>query len=257
MPSFPHQELEPRNRPHSSPLRSLAILIPAWQPDTTLVALLGRLLRSGFGLVVVVDDGSRPECQAIFSEIAVLPRVEVLRHAGNLGKGRALKTGFRHLLELHPEHTGVVTADADGQHTPEDIERVARTLLDSGGRVVLGSRRFQQDVPWRSRIGNTLTRRMFGLLTGSRLADTQTGLRGLPAVMLPELLLLEGERYEYEMAVLTHLCGSGKVPIEVPIATVYLEHNQGSHFNPVWDSMRILSVLLRFYVSQRTSSFQR
>ena len=60
---------------------------------------------------------------------------------------------------------------------------------------------------------------------------------------------LEGERYEYEMTMLAELCRSGPPPLEVPIATVYIENNRGSHFDPVWDSMRIYFVLLRFYAS--------
>ena len=214
-----------------------------------MAALVTCLQGVGFGVLVVVDDGSTAECKAEFTKISSLPGVEVLRHAVNLGKGRALKTGFNHLLSAHENLVGVVTADADGQHTIEDIEHVARTLLTSSGRAVLGSRSFSQDVPLRSRIGNVLTRRLFRSLTGAKLGDTQTGLRGLPYALLPSLLRLEGERYEYEMTVLAHLCRSGSVPVEVPIQTVYLENNRGSHFNPLWDSMRIYFVLLRFYAS--------
>ena len=230
-------------------LGALVVLIPALKPEARLVTLTAELVHCGFGLVVVVDDGSRPEYQFVFAEVAALPRVEVLQHAINLGKGRALKTGFNHLLNARPELCGVVTADADGQHTAEDIERVGRALLESSQRPVLGSRRFERDVPARSRFGNVVTRRIVRLLTGVNLSDTQTGLRGLPYEVLPELLSLEGERYEYEMTVLMHLCRSGRRPVEFPIATVYIENNRGSHFNPVWDSMRIYFMLLRFYAS--------
>ena len=233
----------------SRSLSELSVLIPAWQPDLTLMALVADLVQRGFGAVVVVDDGSRAECEALFAELSTLPAVEVLHHAVNLGKGRALKTGFNHLLNAHPEFAAVVTADGDGQHTPADIERVARALLDSGSRPVLGSRKLEKDVPLRSRIGNVLTREVFGFLTGASLSDTQTGLRGLPFALLPELLPLEGERYEYEMTMLAHLCRAAQTPLEVPIATVYIENNRGSHFNPVWDSMRIYFVLVRFYAS--------
>ena len=48
----------------------------------------------------------------------------------NLGKGAALKTAFNHVLCAYPELAGVVTADADGQHYPGQIERVASKLMD-------------------------------------------------------------------------------------------------------------------------------
>lgn len=238
----------------ASGLGSLAVLIPAWQPDERLVALVRALMDAGFGRAIVVNDGSRAECAAIFGEIGALERVDVLHHAVNLGKGRALKTGFNHVLSGNGAApvgalSGVVTADADGQHTREDIERVGEALFRSGQHPVLGVRTFAGDVPLRSRLGNLLTRRLFSFLTGTRIADTQTGLRGLPVTVLPALMTLDGERYEYEMTMLAHLCRSGPTPLQVPIATVYLENNRGSHFDPVWDSMRIYFVLLRYYAS--------
>lgn len=236
-------------------LASLCVLIPAWQPDVALLSLVMNLSGRGFGKLLLIDDGSTDSggsraCEEIFAQIAELPKVELQRHALNLGKGRALKTGFSRLLEQPEDFLGVITADADGQHTPEDIERVARALLSCSTRPVLGSRGFEDGVPWRSRLGNALTRFVFGMLTGTPLADTQTGLRGIPLALLPKLLTLEGERYEYEMTVLAYLCRSGHTPMEVPIATVYLNNNRESHFHPVWDSMRVYFVLLRCLFSR-------
>ena len=232
-----------------SGLGSLAVLIPAWQPEERLAPLVRELVDAGFGRVVVIDDGSRAACAPVFAEVGALQHVDVLRHAVNLGKGRGLKTGFNHVLNLGDGMVGVVTADADGQHTPEDIQRVGEALLRSGAQPVLGVRSFAGDVPLRSRFGNLLTRRVFSFLTGTSITDTQTGLRGLPLSVLPGLMALDGERYEYEMTMLAHLCRGGPAPLQVPIATVYIENNRGSHFDPVWDSMRIYFVLVRFYAS--------
>lgn len=226
-------------------LITLAVLIPAWQPDGRLPGLVKELLRHGFGTVLIVDDGSHAACAPVLAELAAIPHVTLLHHAVNRGKGRALKTGFGYLLAAVPEAVGVVTADADGQHAPEDIARVGRTLLQDRTRCVLGVRALQGDVPLRSRLGNTLTRKLFTALTGTALTDTQTGLRALPREVLPALLELPGERYEYEMTALAHLCRHGPRPVEVPIATIYLAGNRGSHFHPLWDSLRVLRALLR------------
>ena len=72
--------------------------------------------------------------RAIFEQAAQFPGVQVLRHAVNLGKGAALKTGINHALCAFPGLIGIVTADADGQHHPEDIERVAASLLRESRR---------------------------------------------------------------------------------------------------------------------------
>jgi hypothetical protein len=93
-------------------------------------------------------------------------------------------------------------------------------------------------------VGNTVVRRVFGWVTGVRLVDTQTGLRGFPRGVLAELVGLPGERYEFEMAVLASVCRRGR-PVEVEIETVYEAGNRGSHFRAVRDSVRVLWVLLR------------
>jgi glycosyltransferase involved in cell wall biosynthesis len=234
------------------PLQRIAVLIPAWNPDQILLPLITTLVERGIGALILVDDGSTEEFTPLFSEAAAFPSVFLLRHAVNLGKGRALKTGINFFLStLSPDShfDALITADADGQHTPDDILRVATAATGHPETFVLGSRVFARDVPLRSRFGNLLTRRIFAFVTGTLLADTQTGLRAFPNRALPSLLTLEGERYEYEMTVLAHLCRGGRKPLEVPIQTIYLDNNHSSHFDPIRDSMRIYFVLLRFYLS--------
>ena len=235
-------------------LNRIAVLIPARGPGMQLLTLLGELVAAGFGAVIVLDDGSPSSCAEIFDAAAQIAGVHVLRHAVNLGKGRALKTGINYFLNELPEFTALVTADADGQHTSTDIVRVALALPAAHGQAVLGSRQFVRDIPLRSKIGNLLTRQVFRLATGAKLVDTQSGLRTFPRAMLAELLVLDGERYEYEMTVLAYLCREGRRPLEVPIETVYIDGNQSSHFDPIRDSMRIYFVLLRFFTSSLVAS---
>jgi putative flippase GtrA len=227
----------------------VAVLIPAWEPDEEFLRLVEGLVPFGFGALLIVDDGSSATADPIFATVEGMPGVRLLHHAVNLGKGRALKTGFNCVLATLPGIEIVVTADADGQHTLQDIAAVAQAALTAPTRFVLGARSFGGTVPFRSRFGNGLTRQIFRLVTGASLIDTQTGLRAIPRSRLAELLPLEGERYEFEMTMLAHLCRSGKHPLEVPIATVYHEGNRSSHFDPVRDSMRIYFVLARFYAS--------
>lgn len=228
-----------------SQLGHMAALIPAWQPEQSLLLLIASLAKHGFGAILVIDDGSGPDYDSHFASLYDVPSVIVLRHVVNLGKGRALKTGFNYILTQLPLIHGVVTADADGQHAAVDIVSVAQAFDTSDSRMVLGVRSFAKHVPLRSRVGNALIRRLFILMTGTRVADTQTGLRAFARATLPELLDLRGERYEYEMAILAHLCGNGQRPAEVPIKTIYIDGNRASHFHPIFDSMRIYLALWR------------
>jgi len=239
-------------------LSQIAVLIPALNPTAALPQLLQAILAQGFGRIVLVDDGSDGEGAAVFQALPDDARIEVLRHAVNCGKGRALKTAFNHCLVQHPELIGVVTADADGQHDPTDIVAVATTLFDSAvqqaGALVLGVREFDHKVPLRSRFGNELTRIVFRALYGLRIRDTQTGLRAFPLASLPRLLTVGGERYEYESGVLIEAVTQRQAIREVPITTIYLDGNAGSHFNFLLDSMRIYLVLLRFLMSSLFTS---
>jgi glycosyltransferase involved in cell wall biosynthesis len=224
----------------------LAVLIPAYRPSDSLVDVVRVLVEKSFCHILVVDDGSGPDFADTFARVTALPGVEVLRHASNLGKGAALKTGLNHALCSIPDLAGVITADADGQHAPDDIERVGESLLAHPGSLVLGCREFHGEVPWRSRIGNFATSAIMHALMGRKMADTQTGLRGIPAAFALRLLKLEANGYEFEleMLVAAHKWGVGLV--EESIRTIYEPGNPSSHFNPAVDSMKIYFVLLRF-----------
>lgn len=210
-----------------------------------MVAEVQRLNGDGVvAAVVVVDDGSDARCGDVFGRLAAANGVTVLRHAVNLGKGAALKTGFNHCLVTWPEACGVVTADADGQHAAADILKVARRLVERPQALVLGAREFPAHVPLRSRFGNILTRFVFMIFTGTRLRDTQTGLRGWPSAQCRESLRIPIQGYDFELEALVR--SRGVEMEEVGIQTIYLDGNRASHFNPLRDSFRIYFVFLRY-----------
>ena len=224
----------------------LAVLIPAYRPSDSLVDVVRSLAEKSFPHIVVVDDGSGAEFHDTFARVAEFPGVELLRHATNMGKGAALKTGLNHVLCTLPDVAGVVTADADGQHHPNDIERVGESLLAHSDSLVLGCRTFRGEVPLRSRIGNVATSAIMHALMGRKISDTQTGLRGIPTALALRILRLEANGYEFELEMLiaAHKWGVGLV--EEPIRTIYQPGNPSSHFNPIVDSMKIYFILLRF-----------
>jgi glycosyltransferase involved in cell wall biosynthesis len=223
------------------------ILIPAYKPGEPLAELVRALLEAGVRHIVVVDDGSGPAYRDIFRRVS-LPGVQLVEHAVNLGKGAALKTGLNFALVKFPECPGVVTADADGQHHPEDIVRVAARLAEHPDSLVMGVRSFGERVPLRSRLGNDVTRVLLRLVLGQNLADTQTGLRGIPASLIPHLLRLPSAGYEFELDMLIACKHQGCPVLQAPIRTIYLEGNKSSHFHPIFDSMRIYFLLFRFTV---------
>lgn len=230
----------------------MIVVIPAYEPDEKLLHVVDDLRRDTAYAIVVVDDGSSAAAQPVF---AALPEdVTLLRHAENRGKGRALKTAYEYIAAHFPQTEGVVTVDADGQHLPADVMRVSEEWAYHPETLVLGSRRFTGNVPWRSRTGNAITRAVFRLSTGVAVFDTQTGLRAFAVSRIPMMLEMRGERYEYEINVLLYATRQ-RIPIrEVTIETVYIADNASSHFHPLRDSWRIYKMILLFVASSLLSA---
>lgn len=221
------------------------VLIPAYKPDQRLVTLVQALSETNLPRIVVVDDGSPREFKPVFEQVAQIARVDLLTHAANQGKGAALRSGLRHIAALPQPPETVITADADGQHAIPDILAVAKASREAPGTLLLGSRQFDKNVPPKSMFGNTTTRHVMRTFFGLNIWDTQTGLRGIPLQMIPAILTIPYDRYELELEMLL-LCKRLRVPVkEIPIQTIYIEQNRGSHFRPIVDSARIYFMLFR------------
>ncbi len=226
-------------------IKNVSVVLPSYKPDEKLEATVKGFIESGFEDIIVIDDGGGDEYKAIFDRVAQFPQCTVLTHEVNRGKGAALKTAFKWYSE-NRDGIGVVTADGDGQHTPEDTYNIA-VAMENSGNIVLGVRDFTQpDVPERSKKGNNITSNVFKIFVGMEISDTQTGLRGIPAKYLPQMCEIYGDRYEYETNMLLYMKRWGFAFEEVKIRTVYINENETSHFRPVRDSARIYSLIIKF-----------
>ena len=176
------------------------LIIPAFEPDQKLLALLEDVRQQLHCQVILVNDGSSLHTKPIFKEASQL--ATILNHPKNMGKGQALRTAFRYVQSLDRDAV-IVTADADGQHSVRDIDRVAHAAAHLPNRLILGVREFTKDVPLRSRLGNKLTRLLFKIQTGVAVTDTQTGLRAFQTQMIPFMLGWEGVGMGNELTWLT------------------------------------------------------
>lgn len=227
-------------------MNHISFVIPAYNPSNQLLQIVNQLSDTCGCRIIVINDGSSSDHQKIFYSLKKLENVTVLSHAVNLGKGAALKTGLNYAYCEFPDSIGMVTVDADGQHLVKDAIKVSKTLIENCHSLVLGARTFQNNIPLKSRIGNTLTVRIFSFLVGKKLNDTQTGLRGIPRGMVPSLLKVESNGYEFELDMLLLCKYENREIVENPIDTIYIDNNKSSHFNPLVDSLKIYFVLFRF-----------
>lgn len=232
----------------------VALVIPALDPEPRLLELVDGIVPAWDGPIVVVDDGSSEAAQPIFEQAAARGCV-VLRHARNLGKGRALKTAFNECLVAYPDCIGAVTADADGQHCVEDILACARALREDPEKLIVGCRDFSAaGVPTHNMLGNRITCVAMRLLCGVKVSDTQTGLRGIPRRFMDDLLTAAGERFEFETDMLLETKRLDIQIREVPIRTIYIDQGRASKFHVVRDSLRIYLLLLKYALSSAFAS---
>lgn len=235
--------------------KDIVIIIPSYKPDGKLIEVVNGVLNKGFTDILVVNDGSGNEYDAIFTEATASKDCTLLVHEVNRGKGCALKTAYEYCIQHRPNCKGVVTVDGDNQHHPEDIATCAKLVLEHNDHVILGARDFSDpQVPPRSLMGNLITRMVFQLVCGIKLKDTQTGLRAFPYSMLPMMASIDGERYEYETNVLLEMKANNIPFMETTIRTIYIEENNSSHFNAVRDSFRIYKTIFKFVTSSAMSS---
>lgn len=230
----------------------MTVLIPAYEPNERLINLIYKLKAICEYNIVIVNDGSVDEFNDIFTRVSNIG-CTVLRHETNKGKGQALKTGFKYIMDSS-EREGVVTADCDGQHLPQDIVKVAEEIKNHNKCIILGTRRFIGKVPLLSRFGNSLTRTIFSFANGEKIYDTQTGLRGFSKDMLEWLYSVSGERFEYEMNMLLEARSFEYGFYEVDINTVYLQENKSSHFHPLKDSIKVYMPIVKFSISSILSA---
>jgi len=226
----------------------IVILLPSYNPDDKLPKFVKSLKEAGFAEIVVIDDGSKQETQKFFDEIK--QDVQIVRHAVNQGKGRALKTGLNYIKLTYADNLlGVIAADGDGQHPVSAILDCKEAMLNNPDKLILGVRRFAKGhVPLANLMGNLITIAVFFGITQLKFSDTQCGLRGFSDQIINDMIATHGERFEYENIMLLDVRKKSIDYVEVPMDAVYIENNQTSHFNKVTDSVRIYANILQFTV---------
>jgi glycosyltransferase involved in cell wall biosynthesis len=203
-------------------LPDVVAVIPAYQAARTLVAVVEQTARHL--PVLVVDDGSTDDTAAA-AEVA---GAEVLRQVPNQGKGAALRTGFRSVLERGA--AAVLTLDADGQHDPARIPAFLEAWQARHAPLVIGQRDFRR-MPWSRRLANELGTRTFSWAVGRSIADNQSGYRLIARPLLPALLESREDGFEFEVEMITLAIRAGLAIDWVPIPTIY--EDQGSHIRPI------------------------
>lgn len=197
----------------------VTVIIAAYNEAPVIASVVADLQRAGWP-VVVVDDGSRDETEALARQAGA----KVVTHPVNLGQGAALQTGLDYALAHGADI--IVTFDADGQHRAADIPRLIEALHMRGADYALGSRFLGSaiDLPAKRRLLLRAATLFTRLTTGLALTDTHNGLRAMTRRGASRIRLKQN-RMAHASEILHQIAQSGLACVEVPVTIEYSSYS--------------------------------
>ncbi|HEU4737750.1 MAG TPA: glycosyltransferase family 2 protein [Solirubrobacterales bacterium] len=178
----------------------IAILIPAYNEAENIGTVLGQIPAAVCGVgteVLVVDDGSRDGT----GDVAAEHGAAVARHVTNRGGGAALRTGYRLMVESGAQI--VVTLDADGQHRPDEMERLVQPIVDGEVDMAHGSRVLghADRNHFARELGIVFFNRLVSFITRTHVTDCSNGYRAVRTTVLPQLVLRQEQFHTSEFMI--------------------------------------------------------
>ena len=198
----------------------IAVIIPAYNEGSVIRSVIERIYQCGFSKVVVINDGSSDNT----AEEARLAGAKVISHPINRGAGAASQTGVLYARKLGLKY--IIQIDADGQHYPEDIDKMANEMAETGCDIVIGSRWIERSegVPATRIAYNQISNIFTNIFCKGKYSDSQSGMRLLNRKAIEKLdLQLDGFGYCSEMIV--HAEEEGLTIGESPIRVAYTEYS--------------------------------
>jgi glycosyltransferase involved in cell wall biosynthesis len=197
----------------------LYICIPAFNEEGAIISVLKEIKDSGYENIIVVDDGSLDKT---YERASFVENITALKHFINRGKGAAVKTSIEAAKILGADI--IVTMDGDGQHNPQDIEKMLKFIND-GNDVVLGTRlKNPKGMPFYKIVANHLGNFFTYLIYGLWVTDSQSGFRAYSKKAF-DLIDTKTDRYEYDSEVIREIYRNKLKFTEVPIGVRYTEYS--------------------------------
>ena len=225
------------------PRPCLSVVVPCYNEEATIESLLAQVLQSPWvAEVIVVDDGSRDRSREILAGLDN-PRVRVILHDKNQGKGAALRTGF-----AHATHDYVIVQDADLEYDPQEYGLVLEPLLTDRADVVFGSR-FLSGRPhrvlyfWHS-MGNKFLTLMSNMFTDLNLTDMETCYKCFRREVI-QSIPIEEDRFGFEPEITAKLARGRWRIYEVGISYSGRTYDEGKKIG--WrDGVRAIYCIIRY-----------
>lgn len=212
------------------------IVIPAYNEEKNIVAVIGDLLKYGYK-IVVIDDCSKDNTWDVLQNLPVIK----LKHKINRGQGAALQTGTEFALQNNASI--IVHFDGDGQFLASEIESVIKPIVNNEVDIVLGSRflnsKFQacswpgpgipnsKNIPFLKKyIILPVARIINYFFTGLNLTDAHCGFRAMNKITAEKINITQ-DRMSHNTEIVAQIKKNNLKYKEVPVTVIYKEFGQG------------------------------
>ncbi len=214
------------------------MLIPSYNEAKTIGHLVRELKKRGLD-VLVVDDGSKDNTGRIAQEEGAV----VITHNENMGKGLALREGFK--VILNNGYDAVLTMDGDGQHNPEAIPHFLEHLAKTKSQLIVGNRMLKsKGMPLIRWLTNKFMSFVISSICGQKIPDSQCGYRLIKGEVL-EKIKLSTSKYEIESEILIEASRFKFIVDSIPIMTIY--KGEASQIDPIIDTLRFIRFIFKRY----------
>lgn len=203
--------------------KALLIVIPAFNESKLIEQVIETLPKKLEGInridTILIDDGSTDNTANIASKY----KIYIAKHVINRGAGAATKTGISFARDSN--YDALVTFDADGQHSPEDIQKIIEPIVKGEADLVVGSRlKDSHKMPidrwilnW---LANLATLIFFGVFT----TDSQSGLKAFSKKAI-NLIDIKSDRMEFSSEILLDAKRHRLKILEVPTKAIYTNYS--------------------------------
>jgi glycosyltransferase involved in cell wall biosynthesis len=215
-------------------MTKFSLILPAKNEAAALEKLLPELVtRYPTAEIIIVSDGSSDNT----AELVAQHHCRLVEHIYSKGNGAAIKTGAR-----AASGDILVFMDADGQHKPEDIQRLL-DKLDEGHDMVVGARSRISQAGIHRATANGLYNQLASWMVGHKIADLTSGFRAVRADKFRQFLYLLPNGFSYPTTITMSFFRAGYsvayIPIEAP------KRIGKSHIRLFKDGMRFLLIIFK------------
>ena len=221
----------------------LTVIMPAYNEESSISEIIQRVLIEPLvWQLIIVDDGSNDSTAQIIETISD-PRILLIQHPANLGKGAAIRTAQSHV-------TGdlVLIQDADLEYNPSEYNKLLEPILRDYADVVYGSRfqtgEMRRVLYFRHYVGNRFLTLLSNAFTNINLSDMETCYKVIRTEFFNRIQIQES-RFGIEPEITGKLASLGARFYEVSISYNGRTYEEGKKIG-VRDGFRAIYCIVKY-----------